>query len=67
VHHAIARDVLHGADPATAVYVGNAAAGTFMKEKVFVPGRTLNWNELTRHATGEDLSPRAFAADFKSK
>ena len=27
VHHAIAREVLHGADPATAVYVGNPAVG----------------------------------------
>jgi hypothetical protein len=38
-----------------------------MKEKVFAPGRTLNWNELTRHATGEDLGPQAFAADFQGK
>jgi peptidyl-dipeptidase A len=67
VHHAIAREVLHGADPATVIYVGNPAAGAFMKQKVFEPGRTLSWNELTRHATGEDLSAKAFAADFQSK
>ena len=67
VHHAIAREVLGGADPATAVYVGNQAVGEFMKRAVFAPGRTLDWNELTRHATGEELSPKAFAADLGAK
>lgn len=67
VHHAIARDVYAGADPDTVVYVGNKAVGAFMKKRVFVPGRTLDWQALTRHATGAALEARAFAADFKSK
>ncbi len=65
VHHAVAREVLHAADPATAVYVGNPAAGRFLKERVFVPGRTMDWRRLTRFATGEDLNPKAFAEDIK--
>ena len=65
VHHAIAREVLHGADPATAVYVGNAAVGRFMRERVFEPACTLDWNQLTRHATGEELNSKAFAEDLK--
>jgi peptidyl-dipeptidase A len=64
VHQTIARDVLAGADPATAVYVGNKAAGRYMVERVFAPGRTLSWNELTKDATGEELSPKAFAAEL---
>jgi peptidyl-dipeptidase A len=64
VHHAIARDVYHGADPNTVIYVGNTEVGAFMKKRVFEPGRTLSWNELTRHATGQPLNPKAFAADF---
>jgi peptidyl-dipeptidase A len=64
VHHAIAREVLGGAKPAEAIYVGNPAAGDFMKTKVYGPGRTLDWNALTRHATGEELNPKAFAADL---
>jgi len=67
VHHAIAREVLGGADPARAIYVGNPAAGRFMCRKVFAPGRTMPWNELTRYATGEPLSPRAFADDLQRK
>lgn len=65
LHHSIARDVLGGADPAMAVYVGNTAVGRYLIERVFVPGRTLDWNGLTRHATGAELNPRAFSEDFR--
>ena len=65
LHHAIARDVYKGADPDTVVYVGNKAVGQFMRQRVFEPGRTMTWNELTRHATGALLSPEAFARDFR--
>jgi peptidyl-dipeptidase A len=67
VHHAITRDVYKGADPNTVVYVGNPAVGKFMNERVFAPGRTVPWNELTRIATGAGLSPEAFAKDFQAK
>jgi peptidyl-dipeptidase A len=67
VHHAIARDVYKGADPNTVIYVGNKEVGEFMRKRVFAPGRTLSWNELTKHATGEGLNPKAFAEDFKAK
>ena len=42
-----------GADPGTVIYVGNKKVGEFMKAKVFEPGRTLDWRELTKFATGE--------------
>src|SRR5207244_10528299 len=64
VHHAIAREVAHGADPAAVVYVDDKGVGVFMKKRVFEPGRSLPWNELTRQATGEGLNARAFAGDF---
>jgi peptidyl-dipeptidase A len=67
VHHAIAREVLGGVPPKDAFYVDNKKVGDFMREKVFAPGRTLDWNELTRHATGEKLNPKAFAEDFRTK
>jgi peptidyl-dipeptidase A len=67
VHHAIAREVYKGADPATVIYVGNKDVGEFMRKKVFAPGRTLAWDDLTKHATGESLNPKAFAEDFKAK
>lgn len=67
LHHAIARDVMKGAHPDTVVYVGNKDVGRFMRDKVFNPGRTMTWNALTRFATGADLSPEAFARDFRGK
>jgi peptidyl-dipeptidase A len=67
VHHAICRDVYRGADPAAVIYADNKAVGEFMRKRVFEPGRTLDWDALTKHATGEGLNPRAFAEDFRGK
>jgi peptidyl-dipeptidase A len=67
LHHAIAREVYFGAEPDGVIYVGNKKVGAFMREKVFAPGRTMSWNELTKFATGEKLNAKAFAADFKSR
>jgi len=64
VHHAIAREVLH-VEPREAVYVGHPAVGRFLQQRVFTPAATMNWNDLTRHATGEELSSKAFAEDLK--
>jgi peptidyl-dipeptidase A len=67
LHHAIARKVYQGAAPKSVVYVGNPDVGAFMRRFVFEPGRTLPWNDLTRHATDADLSPEAFARDFREE
>src|ERR687883_77698 len=66
VHHAIAREVYQGKHPDEVIYVGNKEVGEFMRKRVFEPGRTLDWNGLTKHATGETLNAKAFAADFKN-
>jgi peptidyl-dipeptidase A len=65
VHHAIAREVLR-VDAARALYNDQKAVGEFLKQKVFGPGHSLTWNGLTRHATGEDLNPKSFAADLSA-
>lgn len=64
VHHAVCRDALGGVAPSAASYVGKPAVGDFLKARVFTPGKSLPWNALTRSATGADLNPRAFAAEF---
>ncbi|HMO35148.1 MAG TPA: M2 family metallopeptidase [Gemmatales bacterium] len=63
VHHAICREVLK-TNPSEASYTNHPEVGKWMKEKVFAPGRTLPWNQLTKYATGEELNPKAFAKDF---
>ena len=64
VLHAIARDVLGGVSPSKASFVGKPAVGDYLKARVFAPGRSLDWNALTRHATGEDLNAKAFSAEI---
>ena len=66
VHHAIAREVLKTA-PNKALYAGNKGVGKFMVKRVFAPGRTYPWNDLTKFATGEELNPKAFAEDFRAQ
>jgi peptidyl-dipeptidase A len=65
LHHAICREVLGGTDPQNALYNDNKKVGQFMRVRVFGPGRTLSWNDLTRFATGSELNAKAFAEDFK--
>jgi hypothetical protein len=60
---AIRRDVLNGADPGSGL-VGNKRAGEFLLNRVFTPGRSLDWNALTKHASGEHLNATAFAAEI---
>ncbi|MGL4552695.1 MAG: M2 family metallopeptidase [Gemmataceae bacterium] len=67
LHHAVARDVYAGAKPGDVLYADNREVGAFLKKKVFGPGRTLDWDRLTEHATGARLNAKAFAADFEGK
>ena len=45
-------------------YVGNSAVGDFLVEKVFKPGSRYDWNTMLEKATGEDLNPAHFIAQF---
>lgn len=70
LHHAMIRAILKP-DKSPLVpmplsfytYVGDKRAGEFLRERVFAPGLTLNWSELTKHATGEELNAKAFGED----
>lgn len=64
VHEALAKELFPGTSPRSVQYVGDKRVGEFMKAKVFGIGKSKPWNELTRHATGADLNPKAFAAEF---
>ncbi len=63
VHHTIAK-MLHQS-PAKADYANQPQVGQFLRDKIFAPGATLNWNELTKFATGKYLSTKDFAADLR--
>jgi len=38
--------------------------GAFLRERIFAPGASLDWNRLLVHATGEELTPRYFVDEF---
>jgi len=67
VHDTIAREVLHAKDVPNAFYTDNKNVGEYMKSRVFAPGATMSWNDLTKHATGEELNAKAFAAEFAAE
>jgi peptidyl-dipeptidase A len=67
VHATIAKEVYKGADPKSVTYVNEPKVGEFMKKRVFEPGKSLDWRGLTKFATGAELSPKDFAADFGAK
>ena len=67
VHRAIAKTLYPDLDPKHVLYNGNGKVGEFMKARVFDPGRSLSWNELTKFATGEELNAKGFALDFQTR
>ena len=48
----------------TESYIGNAAAGQFLVQRVFKPGARYQWNEMLKQATGEELNPEHFIRQF---
>ncbi|HYJ79612.1 MAG TPA: M2 family metallopeptidase [Longimicrobiaceae bacterium] len=43
---------------------GHASVGRFLRERIFAPGASLDWNQLLVHATGEELTARYFIEEF---
>ncbi|GAQ83278.1 peptidase m3a and m3b thimet/oligopeptidase F [Klebsormidium nitens] len=61
VHDTVAREV-QKVVPGEAIYVGDKAIGRFFRDRVFAPGKSLAWDELSEHITGKRLNAAAFAA-----
>jgi peptidyl-dipeptidase A len=45
-------------------YVGKSSVGPYLVEKIFRPGARYHWNTMLKRATGEDLNPQHFVAQF---
>jgi peptidyl-dipeptidase A len=61
VHAYAAQKVLGIDDPLRTSFYNEPKAGAYFKEKIFGPGNLYSWNELTKRATGAELSADAFA------
>ena len=44
--------------------VGEKAVGSYLKEKVFLPGARYYWNDMIEKATGEKLTAKYYAKQF---
>jgi len=47
-----------------ASFANDEKIGEYLKERVFAPGESYIWEEFVRFATGDDLDPKYFAAEF---
>ena len=61
VHCYLATKVLGLSDPVHTGFVDRKEVGAYLRSRVFGPGKTLTWEELTRAATGEPLTAKYFA------
>ncbi len=62
IHDHIAREILHQ-DPHATNYYGHKEVGDYLKT-ILTPGATKDWRQLTREATGSDLSAQAMLRYF---
>ncbi len=48
-------------------FAGKPEIGDYLKQKIFMPGASYQWNDLMKHATGEGLTAKYFAEEFVGK
>jgi peptidyl-dipeptidase A len=63
IDYALQTRVLRARD-GRASLVGEAAVGTFLREKIFAAGKRMRWDDLVAHATDEPLNPEHFVRQF---
>jgi peptidyl-dipeptidase A len=61
----IARQVKHDGPISALSYAGRKSVGEFLRKKIFEPGMTKPWPEFVTEATGQPLSPAAYAQELK--
>jgi peptidyl-dipeptidase A len=60
----IQQQVLGGGSDVWKRYVTSPEVGAFLREKLYRPGRTHDWQETLRRATGRPLEPSAFVDEL---
>ena len=64
LHHYITATVLKLKSDEDAGYVEQKKIGDFLRLNVFKHGSVYHWNEMIKRATGEELTPKYFLAEF---
>ena len=63
----ISDNVLKNTDYKNVSFVNHPEVGTYLKEKVFMPGALYQWNDMIKRATGEKLTAKYYAKQFVEK
>ncbi len=64
MNYYIAKNILHTEDLKQPFPGGNKKVGEFFIEKIFKPGAKYRWDEFVRQATGDNLNPEYYKAQF---
>ncbi|MGD8785954.1 MAG: M2 family metallopeptidase [Phycisphaerales bacterium] len=64
LHNHIVHEVLKLESDENVSYVGQKQAGDFLAKNVLEAGALYHWNEMIERATGEQLKPKYFVAEF---
>lgn len=48
-------------------FAGKPEIGDYLKQKIFMPGASYQWNDFLKQATGEGLTAKYFAEEFVGK
>ena len=60
----ITANILKSEDLKFQSFAGKKEVGTYLKEKIFMPGSHWYWNEMIEKATGEKLTAKYYAKQF---
>ncbi len=64
VHHHLVHDVIGAKTDEGVSFLDDPRIGRYMRKNIFEPGSVFHWNEMTRRATGENLTARFFVEQF---
>jgi peptidyl-dipeptidase A len=64
LYYYIVGNVIKSGDFKFQSFAGNKEVGTYLREKIFMPGSRWYWNEMIEKATGEKLTAKYYAKQF---
>lgn len=63
----VTEKVIKASDLKAQSFTANPEIGKYFTEKVFMPGKSLYWNDMIEQATGEKLTAKYYAKQFVTK
>jgi len=64
LHHYIVINCIHSDTIQNQSYYKNKQVGSYLIQKVFIPGSLMPWNEMIEKATGEKLTAKYYSEQF---